>query len=335
MGMRYNVFEDSSYVSKYKVYLLPYALFFTIVFKLHCWGFSCVYTCQRNISLSRSAMLFVCTFGVVYLEAMLEGKFQPQTSTGGKQRYENMGEVWERKLTKLEGRIWSHLGWGLSDVWLWSFLVFTEGDQQSITAEKVAGQPYILLKGKHSHPKTQTHTNPCAHKDTHLVLLPSFDPVGAHFSCRSFCELERWTICPAGTGDTCSKCQDVLYSVWTVCFNHRLLLSAWNNWKEILFFMLVCVFFSIKGDRVGCQSSGLTYEALLPTLILDPALLRLARQSYKQRTYKVEFVKSSYCHDWTKMALTLSCHLHYVIQTSYVAWTSKWVLVLSPKRLLF
>lgn len=131
----------------------------TVVFKLHCWGFRCVYTCQRNISVSRSAMFFVCTFGVVHLEATLEGKFQPQTSTGSKQRSENMGEVWELKLTILEGRVWSHLGWGPSVVWLWSFFVFTEGDQQSITAVKVTGRPYILLKGKHSHPKTQTQTH--------------------------------------------------------------------------------------------------------------------------------------------------------------------------------
>ena len=139
----------------------------TVVFKLHCWGFRCVYTCQRNISVSRSAMFFVCTFGVVHLEATLEGKFQPQTSTGSKQRSENMGEVWELKLTILEGRVWSHLGWGPSVVWLWSFFVFTEGDQQSITAVKVTGRPYILLKGKHSHPKTQTQTQTHAHTETH------------------------------------------------------------------------------------------------------------------------------------------------------------------------
>ena len=38
----------------------------------------------------------------------------------------------------------------------------------------------------------------------------------------------------------------------------------------------------------SCQSSRLTYEALPPTLILDPALLRLAGQSYNQNTKTFE-----------------------------------------------
>lgn len=58
-----------------------------------------------------------------------------------------------------------------------------------------------------------------------------------------------------------------------------------------------------------CQSTKLTYEALPSTLILDPALLSLARQSYNHRTHRIvslrELTLSFYQHNVTEIALFL------------------------------
>lgn len=94
--------------------------------------------------------------------------------------------------------------------------VFTEGDQQSITAVKVAGQhPYILLKGKQSlsitHPHILTHTHP----QTHTPIFCYLHLTEPKLIFQVFLWVHRMTR-PVGRDDTCSKCQDVFYSMYIV-----------------------------------------------------------------------------------------------------------------------
>ncbi len=89
----------------------------------------------------------------------------------------------------------------------------------------------------------------------------------------------------------CTKCQDVLSSV---CVHRMFNATGFFCLLETIEkrCMLVCVsvcvwpcwFLRQESVPDSCQSSRLTYEALPSTLVLDPALLSLARQSCNQRT---------------------------------------------------
>ena len=97
---------------------------------------------------------------------------------GSRQWYEERKSTVNITVAKVWSKIWSLLLRACKYVSCdcnQSSCVFTEVDQQSITAVKVAGQqPYILFKGKQqSLSITHTHT---------YFLLPSFDPVQTHFS---------------------------------------------------------------------------------------------------------------------------------------------------------
>jgi len=112
----------------------------------------------------------------------------------------------EHVIWSLISRSYMYMPWSYNQ----SSCVFTEGDQQSITAVKVAGQqPYILLKRKQS--LSITHKPP--HKHTHtFFLLPSFDPVPAHFSS---CFNVSWSSAQSACWEqvtSVQKCLDVLYS---------------------------------------------------------------------------------------------------------------------------